>query len=565
MVPIAGITQLVSGTTCANPFTLQPGFSCMLTLILNPAALPETVRSGPEICKTMGPGNNSPDPFLCSQACGSSALNINAFRLLSLTISPSNPTKNPGDTQQFTATAHYSNGSTQDVTTTVTWSSSIPSIATISNASGTKGLATAISPGVTTITATLDGVSASTTLTVATPIIVVTPANTTINHGQNQQFTATEIFPDGTMTDVTNIVTWTSSNTSIATMSGTTQGLAITSDPGTTVITATLGTISGSTNLTVGNELLYVANQGNSSVDICPLDPTTGNFFSACVDSGAGGIFGTDTAGIVINATGTLAFVSSATTVTHCTINNNGAGTFSNCATQTIPGMVNGTGMAIDSTGTMLYIADQNVATPTSSEVILCTVNATTGVINTGTCLNAGTPPPSLNGAYDITLNVGGTQAYISNEVPSTVTRCNVTAGTGVLTTCSDTIGATFLNSPQGLAFNTASTTPTILYVINTGGTPEVSMCASGTAPCDTAFATPPPPPPPPQAARAGIVFNTKGTYVYMSNAAVVYTALNGTIVKCAVDVNAPNKFTSCVDQGFIDTTTSEPQLLTTR
>jgi hypothetical protein len=60
----------------------------------------------------------------------------------------------------------YSDGSTQNLTTTVTWSASNTGIATISNATGSKGLATAVSAGATTITAAAGGVSGTTTLTV---------------------------------------------------------------------------------------------------------------------------------------------------------------------------------------------------------------------------------------------------------------------------------------------------------------------------------------------------------------------------------------------------------------
>jgi hypothetical protein len=52
------------------------------------------------------------------------------------------------------------------VTTTVTWSSSATAVATISNTAGTKGLATAVSTGTTTITATSGAITGSTGMTV---------------------------------------------------------------------------------------------------------------------------------------------------------------------------------------------------------------------------------------------------------------------------------------------------------------------------------------------------------------------------------------------------------------
>ncbi len=54
----------------------------------------------------------------------------------------------------------------QDLTATVTWNSSTTGVASISNATGSKGLATAIAQGTTTITAVSGNVYGSATLTV---------------------------------------------------------------------------------------------------------------------------------------------------------------------------------------------------------------------------------------------------------------------------------------------------------------------------------------------------------------------------------------------------------------
>ncbi len=86
--------------------------------------------------------------------------------LSSITVTPANPTIAPGLTQQFTATGHYSDGSTQDITMTAIWSSSTTSVAVISNATGSNGLATAVAAGSSTITATSGSIPGSTTLTV---------------------------------------------------------------------------------------------------------------------------------------------------------------------------------------------------------------------------------------------------------------------------------------------------------------------------------------------------------------------------------------------------------------
>ena len=91
--------------------------------------------------------------------------------LQSIAVTPSNPVIAPGATQQFTATGTYSDNSTQILTNQVTWGSSITGTATITGI----GLATADqSTGTSTISATLNGKTGSTVLTVQTPLAITT-------------------------------------------------------------------------------------------------------------------------------------------------------------------------------------------------------------------------------------------------------------------------------------------------------------------------------------------------------------------------------------------------------
>ena len=92
---------------------------------------------------------------------------------MSIEVSPAAPSIANGLTQQFTATGLYSDDSTQDLTTQVTWASSDPAVATVSNAAGSNGLATTAGVGSTTVSATSDGVTGDATLTViAAPLTV---------------------------------------------------------------------------------------------------------------------------------------------------------------------------------------------------------------------------------------------------------------------------------------------------------------------------------------------------------------------------------------------------------
>ncbi len=86
-----------------------------------------------------------------------------AVTLASIVVAPVNPSVAGGQTQEFTATGHYTDGSTNVVTSSVTWTSSSTTIATINS----SGVATTIAAGNTTITASSGNISGSTILTVS--------------------------------------------------------------------------------------------------------------------------------------------------------------------------------------------------------------------------------------------------------------------------------------------------------------------------------------------------------------------------------------------------------------
>ena len=136
-----------------------------------------------------------PPPHLSS--AGAWIMQMVAFRataaggpvLASIAVTPINPVISVGAPQQFTATGTYSDGSHQDLTNSANWTSSIPSVATISN----TGLATGVAPGSTTIQAAVGLINGSTSLTV-TAGFSVSPRAAVVTLTQTQQFTATSGF-----------------------------------------------------------------------------------------------------------------------------------------------------------------------------------------------------------------------------------------------------------------------------------------------------------------------------------------------------------------------------------
>jgi hypothetical protein len=188
----------------------------------------------------------------------STTLTVTSATLTSIAVTPAGAALPKGRTQAYLAVGTYSDASTQDLTSQVTWSSSMTMFAQASNAVGSQGLVTAVGIGATTITATLGAVKGSTTLTVTAAVLsslTVTPATASVVPGATQQFAATGTFSDGSTLTLTGATgsTWTSSDPTMATISNATgsHGLATTIKPGTVTITITNSGVVGTATLTV--------------------------------------------------------------------------------------------------------------------------------------------------------------------------------------------------------------------------------------------------------------------------------------------------------------------------
>jgi hypothetical protein len=144
----------VASNTCGS--SVASGRSCIVGVTFRPTAmgvrtgaltLPYSAAGSPSVIALSGTGN--------------------ANGLLSIAVTPANPSVALGQTQQFTATGLFSSGLTQNLTASVTWSSSAAGVATINAA----GLATSVAPGSTTITATFTGAGLATGVRPDTPIV----------------------------------------------------------------------------------------------------------------------------------------------------------------------------------------------------------------------------------------------------------------------------------------------------------------------------------------------------------------------------------------------------------
>ena len=177
---------------------------------------------------------------------GTASITVSSVPVASVTVSPASVSLQTGQTAQLTATPKDANGNPLPGRV-VTWSSSDATIAKVSGG----GLVTAGLGGSATVTATSEGQSATATVTVTfVPVasVTVSPASATLQVGQTTQLTATPKDANGNPLSG-RVVTWSSNNTTVATVNGT--GLVTANATGSATITATSEGQSGTSSLTV--------------------------------------------------------------------------------------------------------------------------------------------------------------------------------------------------------------------------------------------------------------------------------------------------------------------------
>lgn len=155
----------------------------------------------------------------------------------SIAVTPATNTIASNQTVQLTATATYNDNTTEDISGTVTWTSSDTSIATVSS----NGLVTAVKEGEVTITALVAGTSLSDTATVtvknATPTsITLSPSTVSLLTGT--LYTLTPSYKPANVNASLVDLVWTSSDESVATVDS--DGIVTAVAEGTATITATV-------------------------------------------------------------------------------------------------------------------------------------------------------------------------------------------------------------------------------------------------------------------------------------------------------------------------------------
>lgn len=356
---------------------------------------------------------------------GTASLTVINTVPVSIVVTPANKTVGLGQTQQFTAIATYADESTKDVTALCAWSSEVTSVATITSPGG---LASALSQGTTSITCLYLALSASTNLTVGPPVPValqISPANPTAGVGSTVPFTAVTLYSDGSTQPATGTLTWTSGTLATATFINST-GLASALAAGTSVITVTNGTLSGTTTLTVNAaaaRFAYSANINDFSISSYLVNTTNGTFVPT------GKIAAQQPQQAIVHPSGRFLYsIWGNGTVSGFGIYNIDPVTgLLSASAATAPGF--GTGGfnkgAIDPTGRLLFVVDNG-----SNTVAEFTINQTDGSLTAV----SGSPFATGSAPLDVLIDHTGTYVYTMNNGAGNVSGFSINPGTFALT-----------------------------------------------------------------------------------------------------------------------------------
>lgn len=224
MQAIPGVIQTSEG--CTNPFVLAPQQYCLLTLQINGSQIPANIKGGPVICKTKGPGDNSPDPFLCARPAPENVLAVSVIGAIP-------------DQQAYVTN----------------WDSNSISLCDVRS---------------------LDGSLTNCAITAGNPVLT---------SGLFANPEAIALNPDKTLLYVANIsaVHMSASTVSFCQVDSSSGALSnCTNTNG--------GPVNGADGIAINstNTLAYVSNAGNNTVSVCQVDSITGVLSNSCTSSGSG-------------------------------------------------------------------------------------------------------------------------------------------------------------------------------------------------------------------------------------------------------------------------------------
>ena len=201
-------------------------------------------------------------------------IDVNNASITKVSIEPINIATAVGLNTQYSAFAEFSNGQRIDISRQAVWTSSDTLIASIVPTGTQAGLATGLSPGMSTINAAFAGQSDSTSLNVTNATVVdfiITPFNREIAISTTAQYSAIATLSNNTQYDISDIVSWQVADTTIAQVDG--HGLAVGVGAGSSQISASL-TAAGLILEATANIKVNGPEKPLLRIDITPLDAT---------------------------------------------------------------------------------------------------------------------------------------------------------------------------------------------------------------------------------------------------------------------------------------------------
>ena len=340
-------------------------------------------------------------------------------KVTSISLNTTSATMYTDDTEQLSATVYPSNATNKSVS----WSSSNNSVATVSS----SGLVTAKAVGSATITCKANGgsnITASCSITVKSSTYYVTSISlnanpTTLYIGDSKQFSA-NVYPSYA---TNQSVSWSSSNTSVATISS--SGLVTAKAEGTTTITCKANDGSGvkaSLSLTVSKPIYITTISLNSSIESLDVGATkqlSAEVYPSDATNKSVTWSSSNTNVATISSTGLVTAIAEGTVTITCKAND-GSGVKATC--KVTVNNVYVTSISLNTSTAYLYVDD--------TKQLSATVNPSTATDKSVTWSSSNTNVATVSSTGLVTAIAEGT---------ATIT-CKANDGSGVEATCNITV-----------------------------------------------------------------------------------------------------------------------------
>ena len=374
--------------------------------------------------------------------------------LTSVTVAPANPTLTLGAARQFTATANYSDHTTHDVTASASWSSATAAVATAANGSGREGVVTPRAVGSSTVTATYNSVSGSTSAIVhaLVPRFVLagnycdhTVSRLTINSSSGR-LRAYGYTPVTAPCPFSLAVDPQSKFVYLASDSAPSSVWAFSTNPQSGTLTAVPGSPFGAgpnpTKLAIdaGGKFLFVTNRGDGSVSVFSIGANGAlSSVAANVRSGRGAW------APAIDPLGKFLYVTNPLDKTVSAFSIASSGALTAVTGSPYPTGTGAMGVVIDPSGQFLYVTNS-----TSSTVSAFTIKGTSGALSSV----SGSPFMAGQGAGAAAIDPSGKFLIVANAADNTASVFSIDGTTGALTAVGAPVATD--ESPFDVAFDPA-------------------------------------------------------------------------------------------------------------